>query len=106
MKILITGKGGREHALAWKFAQNNDVTQIFIAEGNPACELVAKVKCVKLKTIDELLEFALAEQIGLTFVGSEDLLVAGIVDIFEDNNLRIFGPNKLAAALEGSKVIA
>lgn len=106
MKILITGKGGREHALAWKFAQNNTVSQIFIAEGNPACELVDKVKCVKLKTIDELLEFALAEQIGLTFVGSEDLLVAGIVDVFSAKGLRIFGPNKLAAQLEGSKVFS
>lgn len=106
MKVLITGKGGREHALAWKFAQNSEVSEIFIAEGNPACELIAKVKCIKLKTIDELLEFALAEKIGLTFVGSEDLLVAGIVDIFAANGLRIFGPNKLAAALEGSKVIA
>ncbi len=106
MKILIIGKGGREHALAWKFAESSKVTQIFVAEGNPGCELIAKVKCVKLTTIDELANFAKNEHIDLTFVGSEDLLVAGIVDKFQALGLKIFGPNKLAAQLEGSKVFA
>lgn len=106
MKVLIIGKGGREHALAWKFAESSKVTQIFVAEGNPGCELIAKVKCVKLTTIDELANFANNEHIDLTFVGSEDLLVAGIVDKFQALGLKIFGPNKLAAQLEGSKVFA
>ena len=106
MKVLIIGKGGREHALAWKFAASAQVSQIFVAEGNPACELLDKVSCINLKSIDELTKFAKQEQINLTFVGSEDLLVAGIVDEFEQHQLKIFGPNKFAAQLEGSKVFA
>lgn len=104
MKILIIGKGGREHAIAWKLGQNPRITQVYIAEGNPACELLEYVECVKLNTIPDLVEFAKQKQIDLTFVGSEELLVAGIVDQFEANNLVIFGPNKKAAQLEGSKV--
>lgn len=106
MKILIIGKGGREHALAWKFAQSEKITAIYIAEGNPACELLNKVECIKLKKNDELLQFALANQIDLTFVGGEDWLVDGIVDLFNEHGLKIFGPDKRAAMLEGSKVFA
>ncbi len=103
MKILIIGKGGREHAFAWKLSQNNRVKQIFIADGNPGCELLSKVKCIKLKTSDELLNFAKDNSIDLTIVGSEELLVQGIVDKFQDANLPIFGPNQKSAMLEGSK---
>lgn len=106
MKILIIGKGGREHALAWKLSQNESVTKIYVAEGNPGCELLPKVACVKLHKIDDLLGFALAEKIDLTIVGSEELLVAGIVDKFKAHNLRIFGPDQNAAQLEGSKVFS
>lgn len=106
MKILVIGKGGREHALAWKFSQNPQIEKIFVAEGNPGCELLPRVSNVKLNKIDELLEFAEVQQIDLTIVGSEELLVEGIVDKFEAVGLSIFGPNKQAAQLEGSKAFA
>lgn len=106
MRVLIIGKGGREHALAWKISQNANVEKIFVAEGNPGCELLDKVSCVKLNQIADLLNFAITEQIDLTIVGSEELLVAGIVDEFEQKGLKIFGPNQQAAQLEGSKVFA
>lgn len=106
MKILIIGKGGREHALAWKLSQNPKVSAIFVAPGNPGCELLAKVSNVKLNKINELIDFAKSEQIKLTLVGSEELLVDGIVDQFAKHGLTIFGPNKKAANLEGSKAFA
>ena len=106
MKILIIGKGRREHALAWKFSQNPQIEKIFVAEGNPGCELLPRVSNVKLNKIDELLEFAEVQKIDLTIVGSEELLVEGIVDKFEAVGLSIFGPNKQAAQLEGSKAFA
>lgn len=106
MKILIIGKGGREHALAWKFSQSERVSKIYVAKGNPGCELVEKTECLNLSNIDDLLKFALNEQIDLTMVGSEELLVEGIVDQFQQNGLTIFGPDKKAAQLEGSKAFA
>ncbi len=106
MKILIIGKGGREHALAWKLSQNQRVEQIYIAEGNSGCELLAKVINVPLSKIDELHDFAQQKQVDLTIVGSEELLVQGIVDKFKASGLKIFGPDKHAAQLEGSKVFA
>ncbi|HCY39652.1 MAG TPA: phosphoribosylamine--glycine ligase, partial [Neisseriales bacterium] len=75
MKILIIGKGGREHALAWKLSQNPRIEQIYIAEGNAGCELLPKVKNIPLNQIDVLLDFAKQHQINLTIVGSEELLV-------------------------------
>lgn len=106
MKILIIGKGGREHALAWKLSQNQRITQIYVAEGNSGCELLAKVKNVPLSKIDGLYDFAKQQQIDLTIVGSEELLVQGIVDKFKASGLKIFGPDSHAAQLEGSKVFA
>lgn len=106
MKILIIGKGGREHALAWKLSQNPKVSAIFVAPGNPGCELLAKVSNVKLTKINDLIEFAKSEQVKLTLVGSEELLVDGIVDQFAEHGLTIFGPDKKAAVLEGSKAFA
>ncbi len=105
-KILIIGKGGREHALAWKFAFDNPDTEIFVAEGNAGCELVPNVSNIGLTEIEDLVGFAMQNQIDLTVVGSEELLVKGIVDKFEANNLKIFGPDKQAAMLEGSKAYA
>lgn len=106
MKILIIGKGAREHALAWKFSQNPQIKKIFVAEGNPGCELLPRVSNVKLSKIDEILEFARLQQIDLTIVGSEELLVEGVVDKFKAIDLPIFGPDKQAAQLEGSKAFA
>ena len=104
MKVLIVGAGGREHAIAWKISQNEKVEKIFIAPGNAGAELLPKVENVNLSNnIDEYVKFAKENNIDLTFVGSEELLVAGIVDEFHKNGLKIFGPNKQAAILEGSK---
>lgn len=106
MKILIIGNGGREHAIAWKVSQNPKVEKIYAALGNAGINLLEKGECVNLKTADEILEFAVNNEIDLTVVGSEELLVEGIVDKFNEKNLKIFGPDKHAAQLEGSKVFS
>ena len=103
MKILIVGAGGREHAIAWKLSQNKDVEKIFIAPGNAGAELLKIAENVELKGIQEYIDFAEKNEIDLTIVGSEELLVQGIVDEFKKNGLKIFGPDKKAAILEGSK---
>ncbi len=105
MKVLIIGSGGREHALAWKCAQENRVTHVYVAPGNAGTALEPKVSNVGISAddIDGLIAFAQRERIDLSIVGPEGPLVAGIVDRFEATNLRCFGPSKLAARLEGSK---
>lgn len=103
MKVLIIGSGGREHAIAWKVAQSPLVDKIFCAPGNGGSKRENKCENVELYTIDEYIEFAKKENIDLTIVGPEKPLVDGIVDKFKENNLKIFGPSKKAAALEGSK---
>lgn len=104
MKILIVGSGGREHALAWKIRQSPKVDALYCAPGNAGIGEVAECVNISATDIDGLLAFALREQIDLTVVGPESSLVEGIVDAFEEKNLRIFGPSKKAAILEGSKV--
>ena len=106
MKILIVGAGGREHAIAWKLSQNRKVKKIYIAPGNAGSELIDAVKNIELSSIEEYIDFAKKNSIDLTIVGSEELLVQGIVDEFRRNNLKIFGPDKKAALLEGSKAYA
>lgn len=105
MKVLIIGNGGREHALAWKAAQDDNVTQIFVAPGNAGTASEDKVTNVDIDVLDiaGLVEFARAENIGLTIVGPEAPLVAGVVDQFEEAGLAVFGPVQTAAQLEGSK---
>ena len=105
MKVLIIGGGGREHALAWKAAQSDRVEQVFVAPGNAGTAMEPGIENVDIaaESIDELKAFALKEQIGLTIVGPEAPLVAGIVDEFTAAGLKIFGPDRLAAQLEGSK---
>lgn len=103
MKILIVGAGGREHAIAWKLSQNEKVEKIFIAPGNACVELLPNAESVNLGSIDEYISFAKKNNVELTVVGSEELLVQGIVDEFHKNGLKIFGPDKKAAILEGSK---
>jgi len=105
MKVLIVGGGGREHALAWKAAQSKLVQQVYIAPGNAGTALEDGMENVEIgaEDIDGLLEFASSNQIGLTIVGPEAPLVAGIVDRFEASGLTIFGPDANAAQLEGSK---
>lgn len=103
MKVLVIGSGGREHALCWKIAQSKVVDKIYCAPGNGGTREVAENIDIKANDIEGLLDFALKNKIDLTVVGPEDPLVNGIVDIFEDNGLKIFGPNKACAKLEGSK---
>jgi len=106
MKILIIGSGGREHVLAWKIKQSPLVKELYCAPGNGGISAIAQ--CVDIKTDDSeaLLQFALDNNIDLTVVGPEVPLVAGIVDIFERKKLKIFGPSREAAQLEGSKIFA
>jgi len=105
MKILIVGGGGREHALAWKCAQSPRVTQVFVAPGNAGTALEPNVRNVDIAAddIDGLLAFATREDIGLTIVGPEGPLVAGIADRFAAAGRACFGPSRAAARLEGSK---
>ena len=104
MKVLVIGSGGREHALCWKIAQSPLVDELYCAPGNGG--IVEDATCVNLENIEQMLDFARAEQIDLTVVGPEGPLTEGIVDVFEAAGLRIFGPNKAAARLEGSKAFA
>lgn len=106
MRILVIGSGGREHALVWKIAQSKLVDKIFCAPGNGGISQLAE--CIDLKADDifGLLEFARKEKIDLTVVGPENALALGIVDEFAKAGLKIFGPNKLAANLEASKVFS
>ncbi len=104
MKILVVGSGGREHALVWKIKQSKKVRKVYCAPGNAGISHVADCVEISVTDVDKLMEFAKKEGIDLTVVGPESSLVAGIVDVFEANGLRIFGPNQKAAELEGSKV--
>ncbi len=105
MKVLIIGGGGREHALAWKAAQSPLVNQVFVAPGNAGTALENNIENIDIKAEDipALLAYAKNNQIDLTIVGPEAALVEGIVDVFNKNGLKIFGPTKAAAQLEGSK---
>ncbi len=106
MKILVVGSGGREHALAWKLAQSPRVTEIYCAPGNAGIARVAKCVPIKVSDHDALVAFAREQGIALTVVGPDDVLAAGLVDRFEGEGLRIFGPRQSAARLESSKVFA
>ncbi len=103
MKILVIGNGGREHALAWKVAQNKEVSRVYVAPGNAGTALNPDMVNVPISSVQELLEFAQKEQITLTIVGPEAPLSMGVVDAFRAAGLKIFGPTKAAAQLEGSK---
>lgn len=106
MKILVVGSGGREHAIAWKIAQNKNVSRVFVAPGNAGTALDPDMKNVPIHDIDALLAFAQEEQIHLTVVGPEAPLSKGIVNVFRAAGLKIFGPTKEAAQLESSKDFA
>ena len=106
MRVLVIGGGGREHALAWKITQSPKVTQVFCAPGNAGTAVIAKNVSIPADQIDQLLQFAQENEIGLTVVGPEQPLVMGIVDRFQEKGLRIFGPSARAAELEGSKAFS
>jgi phosphoribosylamine--glycine ligase len=109
MKLLIVGGGGREHALAWKCAQSPRVSEVLVAPGNAGTALeprVRNVPTIAAGDIAGLIELARREAVGLTIIGPEAPLVAGIVDAFQGAGLRCFGPKRLAARLEGSKAFS
>jgi phosphoribosylamine--glycine ligase len=106
MKILVIGKGGREHALVWKLAQSPRAERVYCAPGNAGTAGDAINVPIEVSSFDHLARFVKKEKIALTVVGPEDPLAAGIVDYFQKEGLRIFGPTRSAAQLEASKVFA
>ncbi len=106
MKVMIIGGGGREHALAWKVAQNKAISRVYVAPGNAGTALNPDMVNVPITTVPELVEFAKKEEIGMTIVGPEATLSQGVVDAFRAAGLKIFGPTKAAAQLESSKDFA
>ena len=106
MKVLIVGSGGREHAIAWKVAQSKKVDKIYCAPGNAGISEVAECVPIGAMDFDKLVAFAKEKEIDLTVIGMDDPLVGGIVDVFEKEGLRVFGPRKNAAILEGSKAFS
>ena len=106
MKVLIIGSGGREHAIAWKVAQSPKVDKIYCAPGNAGIAEYAQCVDIKAMEFEKLAAFAKENAIDLTVVGMDDPLVGGVVDVFEKEGLRVFGPRKNAAILEGSKAFS
>ena len=106
MKILIVGSGGREHALAWKIAQSPKAEKIYCAPGNAGIGQIAECVPIGAMEFEKLADFAAENKIDLTVIGMDDPLVGGIVDVFEARGLRVFGPRKNAAILEGSKAFS
>jgi len=106
MKVLVIGKGGREHSIVWRLHQSESVTKIFCASGNPGIDQMAQPVPIAPTEVAALAEFAKSEAIDLTVVGPEDPLAAGIVDRFAREGLKIFGPTAAAAQLETSKSFA
>lgn len=106
MKILVVGGGGREHAIVKKLAQSKKNPKIYVAPGNAGTEEIATNVAISVMDFDSLVDFAKKEKIDLTVVGMDDPLVGGIVDRFEAEGLRVFGPRKNAAILEGSKAFS
>jgi phosphoribosylamine---glycine ligase len=106
MKLLVIGSGGREHAMAWKLAQSPRCERVYVAPGNAGTAVEPKVQNVALHTIEEWIAFAKQEKIELTIVGPETPLAAGIVDAFQAQHLKIWGPTQYCAQLESSKAFA
>jgi len=106
VKILVVGSGGREHALAWKLKQSSGVERIFCAPGNAGTEELGENVAIPANDLPALARFAKENRIDLTVVGPDDPLAAGIVDLFDAEGLRVFGPSKSAARLESSKIFA
>lgn len=106
MKVLIVGSGGREHAIAWKVAKSPKVEKIYCAPGNAGIAQVAECVPIGSMEFEKLADFAKENEIDLTVIGMDEPLVGGIVDFFEERGLRVFGPRKNAAIIEGSKVFS
>ncbi|TCK90552.1 phosphoribosylamine--glycine ligase [Natranaerovirga hydrolytica] len=106
MKVLVVGSGGREHTIVWKLSQSKKVDKIFCAPGNAGIQSLAEAVDIKATDVDKLVAFAKENQIDLTIVGMDDPLMLGIVNAFEKEGLRVFGPTKEAAIIEGSKAFS
>lgn len=106
MKVLIVGSGGREHAIAFACAKSPKVDKIYCAPGNAGIAQIAECVPIGAMEFDKLVDFAKSKAIDLTVIGMDDPLVGGIVDVFEKEGLRVFGPRKNAAILEGSKAFS
>ena len=106
MKVLVIGKGGREHALVWRLHQSETVWKIFCASGNPGIDQIAEAVPIAPTDVAALVDFAKSKSVDLTIVGPEDVLATGIVDHFTRAGLKIFGPTAAAAQLETSKSFA
>lgn len=106
MKVLVVGGGGREHAIVHKLSKSKKIEKIYCAPGNPGIKELAETINISPMDFDLLIKFAKDNNIDLTIAAMDDTLVAGIVDEFEKNNLKIFGPNKRAAIIEGSKAFS
>ena len=106
MKVLVVGGGGREHAICWKLSNEDNVEKIYCAPGNAGISYVAECVNIEDSEIESLLQFAKENEIDLTIVGPEVPLVSGIADVFQKENLKVFGPNKKCAQLEGSKAFS
>ena len=106
MNILVIGSGGREHALAWKLAQSIKVGKVYVAPGNGGTALDSRLENIAITDPAELAGFAAANRVALTVVGPEAPLAAGIVNVFRERGLKIFGPTREAAQLESSKDFA
>ena len=106
MQVLVIGSGGREHALVWKLAQSPRVKKIYCAPGNGGIAKQAELVDIKAEDIEGLLKFAKDKKIDLVVVGPERPLALGIVDMFQAEGLRIFGPNKELAKMESSKAFS
>lgn len=106
MKVLVVGKGGREHAICKKVRESPLVTEVFVAPGNPGMEDCAKLVAINEMDAEALVSFAKEQQIGLTIIGPEIPLLAGLADRFIEEGLKVFGPRKAAAMIEGSKSFA
>lgn len=106
MKVLVIGSGGREHAIVRAISRSKKVSKIYCAPGNAGISELAEIVDIKVMEFDKLAAFAENNDIDLTVVGPDDPLVGGIVDVFEEKGLRVFGPRKNAAILEGSKAFS
>jgi len=106
MKVLIIGSGGREHAIAYKLSQSPKLSRLYCAPGNAGIAEIAECVDIPVNDFDALADFADKEKIDLTVIGPDDPLAAGIVNVFEERGLRVFGPRKEAAIIESSKVFA
>jgi phosphoribosylamine--glycine ligase len=106
VKILVVGSGGREHALAWKLKQSPRVDRVFCAPGNAGTDEISENVSIAANDLPKLLQFARENRIDLTVIGPDDPLAAGVVDLFQAEGLRVFGPTKSAARLESSKIFA